>query len=74
MFSMGPIVFLQPVATNGEEQAASLTVELNNGVVGLAEFSGASLGKAEKVYGVIGMAKLLGGSVLAVITAREKVS
>eukprot|EP00884_Botryococcus_braunii_P019217 jgi/Botrbrau1/597/Bobra.0010s0061.1 len=74
MFSMGPIVFLQPVAASGEEQAASLTVELNNGVVGLAEFSGASFGKTETVYGVIGMAKLLGGSVLAVITAREKVA
>lgn len=73
MFRMGALVFLQPKVPAGTEQTASLTVELNNGVVGLADFSGGSFGKKETIYGVIGMAKLLGGSILAVITGREKV-
>lgn len=75
MFGLGPIVFLQPIAANGEEQPAALTVELNNGVVGLADGNGLAtgFGKVETVYGVIGMIKMIGGSALAVITAREKV-
>ncbi|KAK9821752.1 hypothetical protein WJX81_003319 [Elliptochloris bilobata] len=63
--------------TSGVYWRASLTVELNSGVVGLAEHSvplAAGGGGAEVVYGVIGLARLLGTCALAVITAAEQVA
>ena len=75
------LVFLQPLR-DGKAAGASLMVELQSGTVGMAEHSmplqdlGGSSSPAEaaeKVWGVIGLARLIGCAVLAVITDAEKV-
>lgn len=75
------LVFLQPLR-DGKAAGASLMVELQSGTVGMAEHSmplqdlGGSSSPAEaaqKIWGIIGLAKLIGCSVLAVITNAEKV-
>lgn len=73
---LGPsLVFLQPVA-GGKAAGPSLTVGLNSGVVGLAEHSVplGDGGGADTVFGVVGLARLLGTCALAVVTAAEQVA
>ncbi len=72
------LVFIQP-AKNGKPHGPSLMVELQSGTVGMAEHSmplqelGGGQGMPEKILGIIGVAKLVSCSVLAVITHAEKV-
>lgn len=71
------LVFIQP-AKNGKPHGPSLMVELQSGTVGMAEHSMpihelGGQGTPEKVLGIIGLAKLVSCSVLAVITHAEKV-
>jgi hypothetical protein len=75
---MGPsLIFIQPLR-DGRGQGQSLMIELQSGTVGLAEHSMplqdlASHGASDKIFGIIGLAKLISCSVLAVITQAEKV-
>ncbi len=71
------LVFIQP-AKNGKPLGPSLMVELQSGTVGMAEHSMplhevGGQGTPEKILGIIGLAKLVSCSVLAVITQAEKV-
>ena len=75
------LVFLQPLK-DGKAAGASLMVELQSGTVGMAEHSmplqelsgGSSAAEAsQRIWGIIGLARLVGCSVLAVITDAEKV-
>lgn len=68
---VGTLVFIQPVQ-NSAVAGPSLTVELGTGTVGLAEHSVPLKGTAT-IYGVIGLARFLGGCALAVITDAEQV-
>lgn len=75
---MGPsLMFIQPIR-NGKAQGQSLMIELQSGTVGLAEHSMplkdlSAHGASDKILGIIGMAKLVNCSVLAVISNAEKV-
>lgn len=69
---VGTLVFIQPVQ-NSAVAGPSLTVELGTGTVGLAEHS-VPLKGTDTIYGVIGLARFLGGCALAVITDAEQVS
>ena len=71
------LVFIQP-AKNGKPHGPSLMVELQSGTVGMAEHSMplhevGGQGLPEKILGIIGLAKLVSCSVLAVITHAEEV-
>ena len=68
---VGTLVFIQPVQ-NSAVAGPSLTVELGTGTVGLAEHS-VPLKGTDTIYGVIGLARFLGGCALAVITDAEQV-
>lgn len=70
------LVFIQP-SKNGQPHGPSLMVELQSGTVGMAEHSMplhqlGGQGVPEKILGIIGLAKLVNCSVLAVITHAEK--
>ncbi|CAL8466862.1 g6398 [Coccomyxa elongata] len=72
------LVFIQP-AKNGKPLGPSLMVELQSGTVGMAEHSMplhevGGQGTPDKILGIIGLAKLVSCSVLAVITHAEKVA
>ena len=69
---VGTLIFIQPLQ-GSKVIGPSLTVELGTGTVGLAEHS-VPLKGTETIYGVIGLARFLGGSALAVITDAEQVT
>lgn len=66
------MVVLQPIESQ-KVAAQSLTCDLQTGNVALAQQDAMDKGFKE-VFGVIGLAKLLSGSVLAVITGAEQAS
>lgn len=68
---VGTLVFIQPMQGSAVI-GPSLTVELGTGTVGLAEHN-VPLKGTDTIYGVIGLARFLGGCALAVITDAEKV-
>ena len=68
---MGTLIFIQPLQ-GSKVVGPSLTVELGTGTVGLAEHS-VPLKGTDTIYGVIGLARFLGGCALAVITDAEQV-
>ena len=72
------LLFLQPVK-DGKPAGASLMVDLQSGNVGMAEHSmplqslGDGTASPERIWGIIGLAKLVDCAVLAVITNAEQV-
>lgn len=80
MQRMGPsLIFMQPMK-DGKAAGSSLMVELQSGTVGMAEHSmplqslGTGAASPERIWGIIGLAKLVNCAVLAVITNAEQVS
>ena len=71
----GTLVFIQPLA-GGTVAGPSLSIELQTGAVGLAEHSSPLdvLKRAETIYGVVGLVKMVGGAALAVITGVQQVA
>lgn len=74
LHQLGNLVRIQPFL-EGDSAAPALTIELKSGSVGLSEAS-VPLSKesgAHRIFGVIGLQPLLGGSALAIITGARKV-
>lgn len=69
---VGTLIFIQPLQ-DSQVVGPSLTVELSTGTVGLAEHS-VPLKGTHTIYGVVGLARFLGGCALAVITDAEQVA
>ena len=79
MQRMGPsLIFMQPMK-DGKPAGTSLMVELQSGTVGMAEHSmplqslGEGAASPERIWGIIGLARLVNCAVLAVITSAEQV-
>ena len=79
MQRMGPsLLFLQPVK-DSKPAGSSLMVDLQSGNVGMADHSmplqslGDGTASPERIWGIIGLAKLVDCAVLAVITNAEQV-